>query len=132
LRRPIRAASAAVLLAFTLAGCGGGSAVTPASHNTAASNTQRAPQSQPKGCTPDSYGYCLSLIGYPLQYATTCTNANGDRVTYEVFAASYELYHNGVAVREYSESNQYGPGCPPAEVWSPSDPSTDTGDPNLP
>jgi hypothetical protein len=53
-------------------------------------------------------------------------------VSYEVFSASYELYHNGVAVQGYSESNQYGTGCPPAEVWSPSDPATDTGDPNLP
>ncbi len=128
----IQAAAIAALLALPLAGCGGGgSAATPATHAVTQSTTQRAAQSL-RPCTPDSYGYCLQPIGYPLQYARTCTDGNGDIVSYEVFAASYELYHNGVAVQGYSESNQYGPGCPPAEVWSPSDPRTDTGDPNLP
>jgi hypothetical protein len=73
----------------------------------------------------------LAPIGFPLQYAATCTSGE-NLVSYEVFAASYELYHNGVAVQGYSESNQYSTGCPPPEVWSPSDPATDTGDPNLP
>lgn len=86
-------------------------------------STGRRPQSN---CTPDSYGYCL----YQYFQGTGTLHGCGDQPGIRYSFKDYYLYYNDTYVSTYTWRSNGCDGNDPS--WSPSDPATDTGDPNLP
>jgi hypothetical protein len=82
-----------------------------------------APSGPPMTCTPDGYGYCLQQVSQ-----TSKLDACG---VYDVTTV-YGLYKSGVYQNQYTEkTGQKGKYCADFDTWTPINPSTDVGDPNL-
>jgi hypothetical protein len=121
------AASLGVLSMSACAGSHAGSSPVPA-----ATGQQPAGGGQPTGrhlqsiCAPDSYGYCLYQYFQGTGTYHGCADQPGIRYSFK----DYYLYYNDTYVSTYSWISNTCDGNDP--FWSPSDPATDTGDPNLP
>jgi hypothetical protein len=127
MKRSIGTMFSAAVAALALSACGGGtsgSGSLPAGPHAASGAARHAMST----CTPDSYGYCLALVSQD-QEPGVC-GPHGFQYTVET--DSYQLYCNNTFQHYYTYSNSGGTGCPPAMKWSPQDPATATGDPNLP
>lgn len=126
MKRSLGAVSAAVA-ALALSACGGvtsGSGSLPARLHDASGAARHAMST----CTPDSYGYCLALVSQELDPGVC--GPHGFQYTIET--DSDQLYYNNTFQGYYTYSNSGSSGCPPAMQWSPQDPATATGDPDLP
>jgi serine protease len=80
-----------------------------------------------KTCTTDSYGYCIQATGSSY-HNQTCL---GD--PYQVGYTTYALFQGSTYKGSYTDTTtlmvKY---CVTSDRWTPVDPKTDVGDPNLP
>ena len=123
-------------LAGSLSACSGersGTSVMP--QNTTAQSDAHKPAGELRhkhsGCTPDSYGYCVVLLGTSFSDKIDCGYPNWH---WGEIVQRYELYYNNVAQGEYDKTtwNTSCDGSDPSITWNPADPADVTGDPNLP
>ena len=132
--RSFRTVVAAALTALALSACGGGSAGSGALPGIAAQAPQTSSGSVRRAsstCTPDSYGYCLAYTGSHTYYHYYCYNSDGIVVHTSTQTTTYELYHGTTDSGQYTENVRTT--CSGTDTtWTPQDPATATGDPNLP
>ena len=85
-----------------------------------------APSGPPMTCTPDSMGYCTQQTGS----TTRNTSCGGD--VYQTGTTTYGLYKNGAFQNSYTYTvSVTGKYCVERDTWSPAEPKSDVGDPNL-
>ena len=115
--------AAALFCSLAFSGCGGGGTGSQPSaipNRASPSGTARAVRDV---CTPDSYGYCLTLNG-SFSFTEDCGGGSARSVH-----ATYTLYYYGNPDGTFVKTTD---NCDYSVTWSPDDPAVVTGDPNLP
>jgi hypothetical protein len=82
-------------------------------------------------CTLDSYGYCYTLVS---NTQTSLCYWSIFRLYYPGYTTTYDVF-SSTALVELATKTSWMPGsgpCNPVVSWSPSNPATTYGDPNLP
>jgi len=88
----------------------------------------------PPQCAPDAYGYCVAYTSGGGPTIQRCFDDFGDQMEEQLGGYTYLVQTPTRVLKQYSDTwvddgNGY---CSSYEQWSPSNPASDFGDPNLP
>ncbi len=131
MNRSFGTACSAAVIALALSACGGGGSGTVPATAQAPQTSSGAARHASSTCTPDSYGYCLAYTGSHTYYHYYCYTSDGFALHTSTDTTTYELYHGSTDSGQYTQDVRTT--CDGTDTtWTPQDPRTATGDPNLP